>query len=109
MNNRGVRKFVAATAALAATIVAFTPSAFAQGCVMCYTSASAAGQRGERALDAAILVLLVPVLLLFIGILIFAFRRSRTQSASVRATLPTLFADRGNRPVLRLSFFTRPH
>jgi hypothetical protein len=109
MSKRGIQKSVAILVALAAVMVAFAPAALAQGCVMCYTSASAAGHRGERALDTAILVLLIPPLLLFIGILLFAFHRSRTQSARSPATPPTLFADRADRPVLRLSFFTRPH
>jgi len=109
MNKRSLRKFVAILAVLAATLVACAPAALAQGCVMCYTSASAAGHRGERALDTAILVLLIPPLLLFISILVFAFRRSRAQSVGARATLPTLFADRPDPAVLRFSFFTRPH
>ncbi len=107
MTNRGSRKFVAALALLGAALLAFAPAALAQGCVMCYTSASAAGHRGERALDTAILVLLIPPLLLFIGILVFAFRRSRASSARARAALPTLFVDRADQPALHLSFFTR--
>ena len=103
-----MRKFVTSLAALLGAIVAFAPAALAQGCVMCYTSASAAGRRGERALDAAILVLLIPVLLLFVGILIFAFRRGRASSARARATLPALDVKSTSQPVLRFSFFTRP-
>jgi hypothetical protein len=94
MNKRGLRKFVAMLAILATTLVAFAPAALAQGCVMCYTSASAVGHRGERALDTAILVLLIPPLLLFISILVFAFRRSRAQSARARAT-PAFSVDLG--------------
>jgi len=109
MNKRGLRRFVAILAVLAATLAACAPAALAQGCVMCYTSASAAGQRGQHALDRAILVLLIPPLLLFIGILAFAFRRSRTQSARSPATLPRLGVDSASQSVLRFSFFARPH
>jgi hypothetical protein len=72
---------LAAIGALLAGLVAAAPAAFAQGCVMCYTSASAAGKKGERALDQAIVALLFPVLSLFVGILVFAWRRSRAASA----------------------------
>ena len=109
MNKRGIRKLVTVLAALAAGLVAFAPSALAQGCVMCYTSASAAGHRGERALDTAIIVLLVPPLLLFIGILLFAFHRSRTQSARSPATPPRLGVNSASQSVLHFSFFARPH
>jgi hypothetical protein len=78
-------KKIVATALLAVLIagigLAAAPVVQAQGCVMCYTSASAAGQRGERALRQAILVLMIPVLCLFVGILLFAWRRSYTLSA----------------------------
>ena len=55
--------------------VASSP-AFAQGCAMCYTSAAAAGKGAARALDLGILVLLVPTLLMFVGVLVFAIRRA---------------------------------
>ena len=68
---------VALLLAIAATLVALAPSAFAQGCVMCYTSASAANKQGERALDRAIIVLLLPPLAMFLGIIRLANRRKQ--------------------------------
>ncbi len=56
------------------------PASSAQGCVMCQTSASAAGKAGERALDKAILTLLLPPLTMFLLILGFAWKRSRAIS-----------------------------
>ncbi len=56
------------------------PASRAQGCVMCQTSASAAGKAGERALDKAILTLLLPPLTMFLLILGFAWKRSRAIS-----------------------------
>jgi len=58
---------------LAVALVA-APLAYPQGCVMCRTSAAAGGEEAMKAFDLAVLVLLVPTVLLFVGILAFAFR-----------------------------------
>ncbi len=52
------------------------PNAFAQGCAMCYTTAAAAGSAAARSLDVGILVLLVPTLVMFVSVLVFAIRRA---------------------------------
>jgi hypothetical protein len=59
-----------------ATAVALAASvpAYAQGCAMCYNTASAAKADAIQALRSGTLVLLFPVLLLFGGILWMAFR-----------------------------------
>jgi hypothetical protein len=59
---------------LAAALLAAAPEAFAQGCVACRTSAAAGGAEAARALDHGILVLLIPTISIFVGILAFAFR-----------------------------------
>jgi hypothetical protein len=51
-------------------------SAFAQSCPMCYEAASQAGAKASRAIDHGILALLLPALLLFAGVLVFAVRRA---------------------------------
>lgn len=51
------------------------PHAAAQGCAMCYQNASAAGAQGREALRHGILVLLLPTLSLFVGILALIYRR----------------------------------
>lgn len=79
--SRYARRLSAIAFALFFAFLAVAPAGIAQGCVMCYTSASAAGKRGERALDEAILTLLIPVLALFIAIFIFAWRRGRSAQA----------------------------
>ena len=63
-------------AALLLLVVALAsaPAAWAQGCVMCRTSAAAGGDQAMKAFDLAVLVLLVPTILLFVAILAFAFR-----------------------------------
>ncbi len=53
------------------------PAAFAQGCAMCYTSAAAASAAAMRSLNIGILVLLLPPLAMFIGILTYTIRRAQ--------------------------------
>jgi len=53
----------------------FAPAGYAQGCVMCRSTAAAADEEGRKALDLAILVLLIPTLSIFLGVFYWAFRR----------------------------------
>jgi hypothetical protein len=55
--------------------------ALAQGCALCYTTASAAGQAAERSLDFGILALLAPALILFLGVMFLLYRRAVSASA----------------------------
>jgi len=43
-------------------VTLFAAPAFGQGCAMCYSTAAAASKDGQRAVNKAILVLLVPTL-----------------------------------------------
>ena len=63
-------------------------SAFAQGCAMCYNNAAASKAAGIQALKSGTLILLIPVLLLFAGILAAAFR-SRNRFNAAYAEPPT--------------------
>jgi hypothetical protein len=56
------------------------PSAWAQGCVMCRNSAAAGGADAAKTFDLAILVLLIPTVSIFVGILVFAFLRRNRQA-----------------------------
>ena len=56
------------------SLLGFAPRAWAQGCVLCYTSAAAAGPAVQEALRSGILVLLIPVLLLLIGMAVLVWR-----------------------------------
>jgi hypothetical protein len=66
------------------SIVAFVAAAlgasgaFAQSCALCYTQASAAGARAQHSLNYGILILLVPSLVLFGGVLVMLLRRANS-------------------------------
>ena len=67
-----------------ATLLALFVSAqgvFAQGCALCYTSASAIGQNAERSLDFGILTLLAPALVLFLAVIFMLYRRAVSATA----------------------------
>ncbi len=67
-----------------ATVVALLASAqgaFAQGCALCYSSASALGQNAERSLDYGILTLLTPALVLFLAVIFLLYRRAVSATA----------------------------
>lgn len=73
-------RFKFALAALLA-ILASAQGAFAQGCALCYASASALGASGQRSLDYGILALLTPALILFLAVLFLLYRRAVSVSA----------------------------
>jgi hypothetical protein len=54
--------------------------AYAQGCALCYTTASAAGAAAQRSLDWGILALLAPALTLFLGVMLMLYRRAVSSS-----------------------------
>jgi hypothetical protein len=62
-------------------ILASAQGAYAQGCALCYTSASAIGQAGERSLDFGILALLTPALVLFLSVMFLLYRRAVSATA----------------------------
>ena len=62
-------------------VLASAQGAFAQGCALCYTSASAVGQAGERSLDFGILALLTPALVLFLSVMFMLYRRAVSATA----------------------------
>jgi hypothetical protein len=74
-----MRAKFALTAVLA--ILASAQGAFAQGCALCYTSASAVGKAGERSLDVGILTLLTPALVLFLAVMFLLYRRAVAATA----------------------------
>ena len=64
-----------ATASLVVLVLlACAPGARAQGCALCKTAAAAQGVEGVKAFNLAILVLLIPTVFIFVGIVLWAFR-----------------------------------
>lgn len=63
-------------------LLVVAPGAFGQGCSMCYASAEASTANEAAGLNAGILILLFPTLLLFGGVLITAIRRRNTDRDS---------------------------
>jgi hypothetical protein len=57
-------------------ILASAQGAIAQGCALCYASASALGASGQRSLDWGILALLTPALVLFLSVMFLLYRRA---------------------------------
>jgi hypothetical protein len=72
---RKLRKVAAALAAAFATALLSAHSAFAQGCALCYSDASATGPHGIAALRHGILVLAIPPMLIFAAIFFTLYRR----------------------------------
>lgn len=67
-------------ASLALLAALWSVPAFGQGCAMCYSSAAGAGEKSQRALNRAVLVLLVPAVTMLVGFvgIAFAYRRERS-------------------------------
>jgi hypothetical protein len=55
--------------------------AYAQGCALCYTTASAAGAAAERSLNWGIFALLAPALTLFLCVMVLLYRRAVSAGA----------------------------
>lgn len=68
-------------AAVLVAILASASGAFAQGCALCYTSASAVGAAGQRSLDYGILALLTPALVLFLTVMFMLYRKAVSANA----------------------------
>jgi hypothetical protein len=59
--------------AISLLALALAPSAFGQGCAMCYESAKGASTKGQNALSRAVMILLFPTLGLMTGIVGLTF------------------------------------
>jgi hypothetical protein len=66
--------------AIAIAALGFAPGAWAQGCVLCYTSLASSGPGAMHAFQVAMFALLIPALALFLGVFFLIFRRARTNT-----------------------------
>ena len=62
--------------------LAIAPAAFSQGCAQCYIEASASNGHAQKSLDVGILVLLLPSLVMFLGVIILLIRRAHAAAAA---------------------------
>ena len=62
--------------------LAAAPAAFSQGCAQCYIEASASGGHAQKSLYIGILVLLIPSLMMFAGVIVLLIRRTRAAAAA---------------------------
>lgn len=105
MRRRATRIAAGVMACLAAAWT-LAPEVFAQGCAMCYTTAKAQNPQGIRALNSAILVLLIPTLTLFIGVFVLLYCRrnaQRVEGAALPEELVFLSSVRPTEELLPLS------
>ena len=80
-----IRKVLLPLFLCALCVSAVSPRAFAQGCALCYTTAAAAGAAAARSLNLGILVLLVPTLIMFVGVIVLLVRRANAPAYGRRS------------------------
>jgi len=74
--------FAKYVAALIAGLFAGIPDATAQSCAMCYQNAAASGAAGRSALQHGILILFIPAIGIFGGILLLLYSRRHVSGRS---------------------------
>lgn len=75
-------------ACVATGLLASAAPARAQGCIMCYTSALAAGKSVQAGLRSGVLTLLIPVALLLLTFAGLVWRSARRQRSLDRSVIP---------------------
>lgn len=70
-------RLTGAVLAVAVVVLVATPEVLAQGCAMCRNAAAAGGEQAARAFNLGILVLLLPTITIFVGILFVAVRHRK--------------------------------
>ncbi len=73
---------------LAVLLACAVPAAHAQGCAMCRQSAAAMDAQKQKTLDLAILILLLPTVSIFAGVILWAFRKRQHFRAEGDSIVP---------------------
>jgi hypothetical protein len=76
-----MRKLLHRVSLVVAALIIAAPGAFAQGCAMCYQNAANSGPQGAAALRHGIIVLMIPPLTIFSGILGMLYQRRNSSRA----------------------------
>ena len=71
-----------------AALISAAPGALAQGCAMCYQNAANSGPQGAAALRHGIIVLMIPPLTIFTGILGMLYQRRNSSRAGEELPAP---------------------
>jgi hypothetical protein len=102
-----MRKVFAASLLIVVLGLMLAPALYAQGCAMCYTTAAGQDPAAARKLDMAILALLIPVLVLFVGVLGLLIHRRNIEAADEGA-LPAEISASHARLAVRLTLELPP-
>ncbi len=91
-------RLAVAALVLAVLLACAVPAAHAQGCAMCRQSAAAMDAQKQKALDLAILILLLPTVSIFGGVILWAFRKgARGEQENPLTPAPWLASNGGGR------------
>jgi hypothetical protein len=77
-----MKRIVGILGRAALALLSGAPAVFAQGCALCYSNAAATGAQGAATLRHAILVLAIPPLTIFSGILGMLYQRRNSSRDS---------------------------
>ena len=81
------------TALIALGALALPAAGWAQGCVLCYTSAANGGPGAMRAFQMGTIALLAPALLLCVAVALFIYRRARIASGARQPSFARVIVD----------------
>lgn len=79
----GLRRLIVGLSLPAGMLFVAVVPGWAQSCALCVKNVAASGSQGIQGLQSGIILLLIPALLLFIGILVFALRYRNSEEEAL--------------------------